>query len=72
MKNHKDLLVKALQLPENDRAEMVDELLKSLRETDTKIDEQWKREAEDRVRAYKKGEIEAVSVEEIISKYKAK
>lgn len=72
MKNHRDLLEKALLLPENDRAQMADELLKSLRKSDPEIDDLWKQEAEDRVRAYEKGEIKAVSVEEVISKYKTK
>lgn len=72
MKNHRDLLEKALLLPENDRAQMADELLKSLSKSDPEIDDLWKQEAEDRVRAYEKGEIKAVSVEEVISKYKTK
>lgn len=72
MKNHKDLLEKALLLPENDRAEMVNELLKSLRKPDSEIDDLWKEEVEDRLKAYEEGEIKAMSVEEAISKYKTK
>jgi putative addiction module component (TIGR02574 family) len=55
----------ALSLPPAERAELADRLLTSLdAPPDRRIDELWAKEAEDRLDAYDRGEIKAVSAQE--------
>ena len=69
--NKKDELLKeALALTSQERAEVIDRLVKSLDEPDEAIDKLWKQEAESRIDAYEQGKIASVSVEEAILKYK--
>jgi|AntRauTorcE11897_2_1112592.scaffolds.fasta_scaffold107321_1 putative addiction module component (TIGR02574 family) len=72
MNASKELLEKVLVLPESERAEIAEALLKSLTKPDPEIDQLWREEAEERVTAYQKGEIKAVSVQDIIKKYSAR
>ncbi|MDR9415724.1 MAG: addiction module protein [Gracilimonas sp.] len=72
MKKHEKLIKEALVLSKNDRAKMADALLQSLQKTDPEIEKLWKREVEERIEAYREGEINSVSVQEIIEKYKTK
>lgn len=68
------LLEAALSLPAAERAELVDRLLTSLDTSpDTRIGRLWTQEAEDRLDAFERGEIRAVSAKdafEAISKVK--
>ena len=68
------LLEAALSLPAAERAELVDRLLTSLDSSpDARIDRLWAQEAEDRLDAFERGEIRAVSARdafEAISKVK--
>jgi putative addiction module component (TIGR02574 family) len=60
-----ELLEEALSLPPAERAELADRLLTSLDASpDRRIDELWAREAEDRLDAFGRGEIKAVSARE--------
>jgi len=53
------VLEKALSLPPSERAELADGLLSSLDASpDHRIDELWAQEAEDRIDAFERGEIE--------------
>ena len=61
----KSLLDQALQLPANDRAALVDTLISSLDRPDPTLDAEWLKEAEDRLSAYRAGEIAAVDVEDV-------
>lgn len=70
MSEKEQVLAKALKMTPRERAEIVDQLLQSLDEPDQKIDELWKAEAEDRIDAFDAGDIETVSVKEILTKYK--
>ena len=64
-KNGAQVLENALALPPDERAELADRLLSSLdTKRQRKIDELWAEEAEDRIDAYERGEISAVSVKE--------
>lgn len=64
-KNGAQALEKALALPPDERAELADRLLSSLdTERQPKIDELWAEEAEDRIDAFERGEIRAVSGKE--------
>jgi putative addiction module component (TIGR02574 family) len=61
-----ELLEQALELKANDRSKLIDELLKSLDKPDIEIDEVWANEADNRLEAYRKGEIKAVPMEDIL------
>ena len=59
------LLEEALSLPHEERAELADRLLTSLDSPpDRRIDALWAQEAEDRLDAYERGEIKALSARE--------
>ena len=63
--NEAQVLGKALALPPDERAELADRLLSSLdTERQRKIDELWAEEVEDRIDAFERGEIRAVSAKE--------
>lgn len=67
-----NLLNDALALEAPKRAELVDELLASLDQPDKEIDALWAEEAESRIDAYDRGEIESVSVHEVMARYEKK
>lgn len=56
-----EIISAALDLPLESRVQLVDHLLASLLNSEREeIDNLWAKEAEDRIEAYKKGEIAAV------------
>ena len=61
------LFREALVLSPNERIGLVEELLNSLDKPDPEIDVLWAKEAEDRLRAYRSGEVQAYSAEEVFS-----
>jgi putative addiction module component (TIGR02574 family) len=70
MTNHtKHVLEEAMELSPAEKAELVTSLLSSLDEPDREIDALWQEESEDRVDAYKRGEIKARSLQEVLAKY---
>ena len=65
-KNGVQILEKALALPPDERAKLADRLLSSLdTKRQHKIDVLWAEEAEDRIDAFERGEISAVSGKEV-------
>jgi len=64
------LLKDALALEAASRAELVDALLASLDQPDKTIDALWAIEAERRLDGYERGEMESVSVHEVLAKLK--
>lgn len=66
----KTILKEILSLKPANKAELVDRLLSSLDKPDKEIDALWVQEAEERIDAYEKGELKAVSLEEVLNKYK--
>ena len=60
-----EILKEVLSMPPEERAELADSILASLEPSDPKILELWAAEAEDRVAAFERGEIEAVSAESV-------
>jgi putative addiction module component (TIGR02574 family) len=60
----------ALTLLPAERAELIDKLLVSLDKSDHEIEKKWAKEAEDRIDAYDKGKIKAISLEEVLKKYR--
>ena len=63
------ILDQALELSATERATVAEKLLFSLDSPDSKIDAIWAKEADSRVEAYNKGEIEAIPSEEVFAKY---
>lgn len=61
----KSILAQALKLPANDRAALVENLILSLDKPDSSLDAQWLKEAEDRLAAYRAGDLEAIDAEEV-------
>jgi putative addiction module component (TIGR02574 family) len=68
----KTLSQQARRLSTEERVELVDDILTSLDEPDPTNDRLWIKEAEDRLAAYRRGEIKALSLEEVLAKYRAK
>jgi hypothetical protein len=67
----KQIIDQALELSEQDRAFVAEQLLLSLSAPDPAIDKGWVLEAEARLDAYRRGELQAVSLREVFAKYKA-
>jgi putative addiction module component (TIGR02574 family) len=63
----KTVLDQALELPANDRAALVDTLISSLDKPDQTVDAKWIKEAEDRLAAYRSGELRAVDAEHVFA-----
>ena len=70
MNKKNELLKELLVLSPQEKASIIDELLKSLDKPDAEIDKLWKQESEARIDAYEKGQLKSVSIEEVFSKYK--
>jgi len=66
----KKLSDEARKLTPAERLKVVDEILDSLDETDESIDLLWAKEVEDRIRAYRRGELKAVDLDEVLGKYR--
>ena len=64
------LSAQAVQLPPEDRMALVERILDSLDEPDASVDALWAKEADDRLTAYRRGEIRAVALSDVIAKYK--
>ena len=59
----------AAKLPPEQRMEVVERILDSLDEPDAALDALWAKEADDRLAAYRRGELKAVGLSEVIAKY---
>jgi len=69
----KDIAAEALELPLTARAELASQLLDSLDDlSDEENDQLWLHEAERRFAEYKAGNIEAVPVEEVFARLRAR
>ena len=68
----KTLSAQARKLSPRERIELVDDILTSLDEPDPNIDQLWAKEAENRLAAYRNGEIRALPLEEVLAKYRSK
>jgi putative addiction module component (TIGR02574 family) len=68
--NTQKILKNALELPTLERANLVDKLLSSIDQPDEQIDNLWRKEVEDRIKAYQDGKIKAVTIQEVLSKYR--
>ena len=61
----KKILEQALALRPDERFLIVEGILRSLDEPDTSLDRIWIEEAEKRLHAYRKGNLEGISMEEV-------
>lgn len=67
-----ELAMRAKQLPRDERERLVNELLESLNEpAATELDAAWDAEIERRLAAYDRGEVLALSAEEVFAKARA-
>lgn len=58
-----------ITMPPLERAKLIDDLLVSLDIPDQNIDEAWKKEIEERVQAFEKGELTSKASNEVFTKY---
>lgn len=65
------LSAQATQLPPEERMEVVERILDSLDEPDAALDALWAKDADDRLAAYRRGEIKAVALSDVIARYQA-
>lgn len=63
------LSAQAVQLPPDERMALVERILDSLDEPDASLDALWAKEADDRLASYRRGEIRAVALSDVIAKY---
>ena len=63
------LSAQATQLPPEERMQVVERILDSLDQPDAALDALWAKEADDRLAAYRRGEIRAVALSDVIAKY---
>lgn len=66
------IIDQALKLKPSERAAVAERLLMSLDVPDPEIDAAWAHEADARVEAHDRGEIESIPAEEVFAKYKRK
>jgi hypothetical protein len=66
----KTLSERARELPPAERLRVVDDILSSLDETDGALDRLWAREAEDRLSAWRRGDIPDVSLEDVLRDFR--
>lgn len=59
----------AVKLPPAERMLVVERILDSLDEPDATLDAAWAAEAQDRLGAYRRGEVKAMALSEVIAKY---
>ena len=65
-----EILDRALGLSDVEKARIVDELLSSLHHPDEVIDALWRKEVEDRIKAYNAGTLKSVSLNDVLSKHR--
>jgi putative addiction module component (TIGR02574 family) len=67
-----ELAFRGKQLPREERERLVDELLESLNEpASAELDAAWSEEIKRRLAAYDRGEVQALSADEVFAKARA-
>jgi hypothetical protein len=66
----KTLSERVRELSPAERLRVVDDILSSLDETDGALDRLWAREAEDRLSAWRRGEIRDVPLEDVLRDFR--
>jgi len=67
----KALIERARALPPQERIALVEDVHGSLDPADPNIDPMWAREANDRLAAYRRGELSASDLSGIVAKYRS-
>lgn len=57
------------KLPPQERMQLIEHILDSLDQPDAAVDALWAKEAGDRLAAYRRGEMKAVALSDVIAKY---
>ena len=70
MATPEEILKEAITLRPSEQARLVDHLILNLDKSDPELDKRWAEEAESRLDAYKRGSVKAVTLDEVLSKYK--
>ena len=70
MATPKEIIKEVISMSPAKQAELLDLLIRILDKPDEKLDRLWAEEAESRLDAYQRGELRALSVEEVLEKYK--
>ena len=76
MATPEEILKEAISLSPSEQAKLVDHLISFLDkpdpdpDPDPELDKLWAEEAESRLDAYNRGDLKAVSLDEVLSKYK--
>jgi len=63
------LSAQVVQLPPDERMQVLERILDSLDEPDASVDALWAQEADKRLTAYRRGEVRTVALSEVIAKY---
>jgi putative addiction module component (TIGR02574 family) len=66
--NTKQLIDEAVSLPVEERALVVDTLLRSLNQPESEIDKMWAKEAKRRLAELRSGQVDAIPGHEVFSK----
>ena len=66
----KTLSEQARALPPDERISLIEDVLDSLDHADPNIDRMWAREANERLAAYRRGELAAKDLGDIVTKYR--
>lgn len=64
----KDVISQALELKASERSVIAEALLASLDSPDHRIDEIWAKEVDARIEAYNRGDIDAISAEDVFAR----
>jgi putative addiction module component (TIGR02574 family) len=64
----KEIIDKAVSLPVEERALVVDTLLRSLNPPESKIDKKWAKEAQRRLAELRSGNVKVIAGEEVFAK----
>jgi len=60
----------ALALSPSEKARLIDKLISALDLSDKELDQLWANEAESRIDAYEQRKLKAISLEEVLQKYR--
>jgi putative addiction module component (TIGR02574 family) len=63
----KKIFQEAMNLPTIERASLIEELLSSMDKPDSELDKLWTKEAEERLAAYRQGNMESYSADEVFA-----
>ncbi len=70
MHNTQALQKQIAQLPALERIALVEDILQGLDAPDSAMDALWSAEAENRLAAYRTGQVKAIPLSEVMAKYK--